>query len=200
MEKPLWETENFDKSYEQKQYTTRDTYKMLKKIKFNTILDIGCARAGLLKALNIPQGRYTGFDISKTMTRQNKKQYPKANFDAGNIINLPYNDNSFDVVVCSDVLIHVTNWKQALDECLRVAKHHTILVIRNKWGRTKHALQKINAHVVPYNIFGKDFWNYLEHNDHYWYTMNTTSFLNPKKCIKYFFPVWTTTVLIKVKP
>lgn len=201
MDNLLWEDNNFNKSYERKKYSNRDVFKLLKVLNFNTTLDIGCARAGLLKALGIPQGRYTGFDISETMIKQNKKDYPAANWDIGNITNLPYNDNSFDVVVCSDVLIHVPQgqWHQALDECLRVANTYVLLVIRNKIGKTKYSTQTVNGYTAPYNIFGIDFWNYIKKNRYVDRIVHKRAFLNKGKCLKFHFPVWTTTVLIKIK-
>lgn len=196
-----WECNKFIKNYEQKEYENQNTFKLLNKLSFDNILDIGCARAGLLKVLGIPQDRYTGFDISKTMIKQNKKDYPNAGWDTGNITNLPYNDNSFDVVVCSDVLIHVPQdqWHQALDECLRVANTYVLLVIRNKIGKTKYSTQIVNGYTAPYNIFGNDFWSYLMQNKYYAYLIRKKAFLNIGKCLKFHFPVWTTTALIKIE-
>jgi Methylase involved in ubiquinone/menaquinone biosynthesis len=39
-----------------------------------------------------------------------------------NMHQLPYGDNEFDVVLCSEVLEHVTDYKKAAFELLRVAK------------------------------------------------------------------------------
>lgn len=195
----LWETNNFKECYEQKEYTNSDLYKILKSKEFNRILDIGCARAGLLKALRIPQVCYTGFDISRAMINQNKKDYPRASWDIGDATGLPYNDNSFDVVVCSNVLIHIKNWKQALDECLRVSNKYILLVIRNKIGQTKYSMQTTNGYTVPYNIFGKDFWEYLRQTPCFDYIESKKIFMNLGKCVKYYFPIWTTTLLVKTK-
>lgn len=50
------------------------------------------------------------------------------NIDEG-LPKLPYPDNSFDTVICSDVLEHIETHNQALAELLRVAKHKVIITV-----------------------------------------------------------------------
>ena len=50
------------------------------------------------------------------------------NIDEG-LPKLPYSDNSFDTVICSDVLEHIEPHEEALAELLRVAKHKIIITV-----------------------------------------------------------------------
>lgn len=50
------------------------------------------------------------------------------NIDEG-LPNLPYADNSFDTVICSDVLEHIGPHKQAIGELLRIAKKKIIITV-----------------------------------------------------------------------
>ena len=43
--------------------------------------------------------------------------------------NLPYEDNSFDTVICSDVLEHLSDDKKALNDLMRVAKKKVIITV-----------------------------------------------------------------------
>lgn len=54
---------------------------------------------------------------------------PKYKIDKGDGVNLPYDDNSFDVVFSSHVLEHVENKEHFLKEIRRVAKKSGILII-----------------------------------------------------------------------
>jgi SAM-dependent methyltransferase len=47
--------------------------------------------------------------------------------------NLPFQDGSFDTVLCFDVLEHVDRPHRLLDECLRVSKRYVIVSLPNNW-------------------------------------------------------------------
>lgn len=50
------------------------------------------------------------------------------NVDEG-LPNLPYPDNSFDTVICSDVLEHIGRHKRALGELVRIARKKVIITV-----------------------------------------------------------------------
>lgn len=55
------------------------------------------------------------------------------NVDEG-LPKLPYEDNSFDTVICSDVLEHLSSHKQAIEELLRIARKKIIITVpAYKW-------------------------------------------------------------------
>lgn len=102
------------------------------------ILDIGCGpgtiTAGFAKY--VPQGSVTGMDLTDEVLDQAKahlaKQTPKVSnveFQKGNVLEgLPFEDGEFDVVFCSQVLIHIPDPVAALREMRRVCKPGTGLV------------------------------------------------------------------------
>lgn len=51
----------------------------------------------------------------------------RCTFDVGNILDLPYSDRSFDVVISYRLLPHVTRWQEFLGELARVAKQAIVL-------------------------------------------------------------------------
>ncbi|MDY7022984.1 MAG: methyltransferase domain-containing protein, partial [Cyanobacteriota bacterium] len=51
----------------------------------------------------------------------------RCTFQVGNVLNLPYSDNTFDVVVSYRFLAHVNQWQKFLSELARVAKRAIII-------------------------------------------------------------------------
>ena len=163
----LWNEQSFSDAYTKKDYNTIEFYKMIKDLNFTTVLDVGCARGGLFKALHSKSKKckYTGIDISRNMILANKKEFRNAKWHIGSVTKLPFPDSSFDIVVCADVLIHLPSdaWKQGFDECVRVSKRFAVLRIRTKlFGKTVHGFQNVSGKTVPYVIFGSDFFHYIK--------------------------------------
>jgi len=78
------------------------------------------------------------------------------------IHNMPYNDGQFDVVTCSETLEHVTDWKQATSELLRVARKAVVITVpqdsESLIARNRET-KEIHAHI---HHFDSDSFNYLK--------------------------------------
>ncbi len=71
------------------------------------------------------------------------------NIDEG-LPRLPFRDNSFDTVICSDVLEHIGSHKQAINELLRVTRKKVIITVpAYKWLYGKY--DKLLGHKRRYN-------------------------------------------------
>lgn len=90
-------------------------------------LDIGAGSGDLLKLLT-----------SKIATISHACDYHTERFKIDgvpienvnlNTDNLPYSDNSFDLVTCSEVIEHVENYRQVLREAKRVLKKGGLLIL-----------------------------------------------------------------------
>ena len=103
--------------------------KMLRRIDYKKVLDIGCGDGGLLETLS-PKSNYTGIDISptqlayfKSVLPQLRKQHPgKISLKLGDAKNLPFQTSTFDLVLACDVLEHVLEPQTTLHEIKRVLK------------------------------------------------------------------------------
>lgn len=94
----------------------------------DTILDAGCAHGRLVPTLlahGIQKENYVGIDISENLIAKAQITFPDMQFDVGDVCNLPYKDNTYDVVISSAVLHHIPSQKlriQMIHELVRVAK------------------------------------------------------------------------------
>lgn len=82
------------------------------------VLDVGCSGSALKGAV---KGKYVGVDIAGT---------PDIVVDLEKS-SLPFADNSFDCVVCSDVLEHLNNLHDVFDELARVSRRYVIISLPN---------------------------------------------------------------------
>lgn len=95
--------------------------------KNSTLLDVGCGN-GFFTYHFAKFYDVTGLDFSKQMLKIN----PHHKLIHGNVENLPFNNNSFDIVFCSDLLHHLKNPEKAVEEMKRVTKKYIIISEPNR--------------------------------------------------------------------
>ena len=82
------------------------------------LLECGCGEGHLLEEL---RGDKYGIDLSPSLIRA-KDRNQDAEILKGDITNLPFDDGFFDIVVCTETLEHIPNYKKAASEIKRVTK------------------------------------------------------------------------------
>src|SRR3989344_2071431 len=98
------------------------------------ILDAGCGRGFYVKLftyLGFAQ-KIVGIDINEVYlqkARQIARDNKKVVLKQGSIYKIPYPDNHFDCVVCSEVLEHLDDDSAALKELYRVLKPQGLLLV-----------------------------------------------------------------------
>lgn len=99
-----------------------------------TILDAGCGEGFSLSKLSEYKigTKLEGVDDSKIALSLGKKLFPSLSLKYGSLHSLPYASNSFDLVVCTEVLEHLKNPSNAIIEALRVSKKHAIFSVPNE--------------------------------------------------------------------
>lgn len=90
--------------------------------KGQSIIDVGCGNGYMLK--QIRQWGYTNLSGSDIVEEELGIDI---NFKQGNIENLPFADNEFDVVICNHTIEHVLDPQKAVSELKRIAKKRLIL-------------------------------------------------------------------------
>ena len=101
-----------------------------------SILDVGCASGWLLNEIHKrhPYAKCTGIDVYANAIIYGKKKYKNLHLLKADAHYLPFPDNSFDVVVCSEVLEHVSNPEKVLKEINRVLKSDGIAIVEMDTG------------------------------------------------------------------
>ncbi len=89
-----------------------------------SILDIGCASGWFLSriARTYPDAKCYGVDIHKAAIVYGQKKYPKLKLVRSDAHNIPFKDNMFDLIVCTEVLEHVEDPQKVLYEMKRLLK------------------------------------------------------------------------------
>lgn len=92
------------------------------------ILDVGCGTGTTLNSLRqLGCTNLQGVDDSVTAIEYcNDKTLP---VQQANVYELPFSDNSFDIILAMDVMEHVPNEQRALNEIKRVLKDDGLLLI-----------------------------------------------------------------------
>jgi SAM-dependent methyltransferase len=135
----------------------REILRVAGKIAFSDFLDVGCAEGYYIKLFMIQYGFRigAGADIAKAYLLKAKKEVPKSSLVLADAHNLPFQENSFDLVLCSEVLEHVSNPELALRELVRVSREY-ILVSGDGENLFYHFAKKVGlvASKDPYAHIG----------------------------------------------
>jgi len=135
--------------------------KLIGDVKNKKILDAGCGEGYFLSVIN--SNKKIGVELSEKRISQALKLYPDLKIKIADITHLPFEDNIFDVIVCSEVLEHVSGYEQAIKEFKRCIKPdgHVVLSFPNEFtvsiGRLLllrfpiHEIDHINS-IVPRDV------------------------------------------------
>lgn len=98
-------------------------------VEHKTVLDCGCG-TGRFADLFVQRGAtVVGMDISENMTKIAKKKTPLAEFIIGDVFNMPFKEKEFDLLVCSQLLTHLHQYKEPLLEMKRVINQNGTIII-----------------------------------------------------------------------
>ena len=120
-----WERKLKQQSEESAEYRHR-LYERVDLKNKDEILDIGCGTGAILRDMaEITNGRITGVDIDEEkleIARNYTDDLDNVKIMNGDMADLPFDDNSFDLVTFHIVLVYVKDQRRAMEECVRVTK------------------------------------------------------------------------------
>jgi len=95
-----------------------------------SVLDVGCGLGVLLQRIidtkGTEQNTYAGVDFQ--VDQSTVDSLPLAEIQEAKIERLPFDDNSFDTVICTHVLEHILDIRTAVSELRRVCRGRLLIV------------------------------------------------------------------------
>ena len=124
---------------------------------FKDLLDCGCGTGAMISLLyeKMPDKNYTGIDITPKMIEAAKaKNLERVDWVVGDCENLPFDDDSFDVVICTNSFHHYPNPQKFFDSVFRVLKSGGRLILQD-YTAPKGILWLMNHTEMPLaNLIG----------------------------------------------
>ena len=105
------------------------------------VLDVGCGQSPYKFLLNKDNTRYQGIDIAEAM----RFKYDNPEVISFNGRDIPFGDEKFDGLICTEVLEHVEDYQRLIDEMHRVLKSGATGIITVPWSA--------RYHYIPWDYF-----------------------------------------------
>lgn len=134
-----------------------------------SVLDAGCGEGETLERLRgqLPQ-RQVGVDLNPESVEFAAARIPDAEFQVANLLDLPFENDSFDLVLCLEVLEHLDRPEGGLSELARVAAGDIVISVPHEpWFRLGSFAR---------GKYVKTWGNHPEHVNH-WNPKSLTAFL-----------------------
>jgi len=141
-----------------------------------SILDVGCGKGFMLYDFKqlMPNITITGIDISEYAIA-NALEQVKPYLQVGNAKELPYPDNSFDLVISINTVhnLLLEDCKQALREIQRVTRQHAFIIV-DAWHNDEEKQRMLNWNLTALTYMHVDDWVKLfaeigYQGDYYWF-------------------------------
>ena len=123
-EKFAWQTTNA--------YLARTEQELLERVPVrpaDRLLEVGCGEGGNLRLLTELPSYAVGMDLSQAKVRWARRHVAGVAFTCADALRLPFREGSFDLVLCRDVLHHVSDKAGVVGEMVRVCRPDGRLVI-----------------------------------------------------------------------
>jgi SAM-dependent methyltransferase len=141
---------------------TLEIMRALAQLRFRSCLDVGAAegyKAELVRRLF--GARVEATDLSEEACRRAREIYGLT-ARAADVHDLPYGDGEFDVVLCSETLEHVTDFRSALDELMRVARTAVVVTVPHESQEQVEQNRSSGEPHAHINSFSLDTLDFLE--------------------------------------
>jgi ubiquinone/menaquinone biosynthesis C-methylase UbiE len=112
------------------------------------VLDLGCGTGRLISEMLIDGGEVTGVDVSDEMLKIAREKFPNVEFVQGISSDLPFENDTFDVVVAAFLIVHVRDLRTTFREIHRVLKEGGRLILTNINQRKSPKLKMDGKEIV----------------------------------------------------
>lgn len=104
----------------------------LDKVKFQRVLDAGCGEGEIT---NLIDNKFNdlkelkGMELESETIEEANKRFPNLDISQGSIYELPFSNDTFDLVVTCEVLEHLDNPLKGLEEIIRVSSKYILVSV-----------------------------------------------------------------------
>lgn len=148
----------------------------LSNIDFNTFADIGGAEGYKAALVNkVFNADVISCDLSEEACKRANEIYGIKTKQV-DIQNLDFNDEEFDVVLCSETLEHVPDLEKATGELLRIAKKAVIITVPNESIETVEKNKRSGRHHEHIHSFDEETFDNMKYDIH---KVECTKILHP---------------------
>jgi ubiquinone/menaquinone biosynthesis C-methylase UbiE len=139
---------------------TKSILNHLARYRFKNFIDIGGAegyKANLVR--HFFKAEVISTDHSPSVCRMAEEIYNIPSI-ACNIHDLPFRENEFDVVLCSETVEHVNDYKHAIDELIRITKNILVITVpHDPIEKVEENIRNnnIGAHINHFDIHTLDY-------------------------------------------
>lgn len=129
----------------------------IEKEPFKTLLDAGCGPAPMLTLLTerFPNAHFTGIDLTPKMIEvAESKHLPNTKLVCGDCENLPFDADSFDVIICSQSFHHYPHPEAFFASVKRCLRHGGRLILRDMTGNAFMLWFANNIELPLVRLFG----------------------------------------------
>jgi len=141
------------------------------------ILDVGCAKGFMLYDFQklMPEATLSGIDVSQYAI-ENGQEEVKSNLQVADAKDLPFDDNSFDLVISINTVhnLPLEECKQSIREIQRVSKKHAFITMDAYRSEAEHqSMLKWNLTALTH-MYVKEWETLFKEvgytRDYYWFT------------------------------
>jgi SAM-dependent methyltransferase len=105
--------------------------RIMEGLDFQDVLDAGCAQPFLIGEI---VSRFAvdafGCDVSDQVVAENRRAFPGCQFETLDLTSEVWPDSRrFDLVVCSEVLEHLDDWRAALSNLVKMSRKHLLITV-----------------------------------------------------------------------
>ncbi len=111
---------------------------MASSVPHDSILDVGCGEGRTTAVLSqaLSSSVVVGCDLEVSAVSEGPRNVSEGHFLAASVYDLPFADDSFDLVVATEVFEHLDTPTKALEELRRVARSSCLITVPNEpWWR-----------------------------------------------------------------
>jgi SAM-dependent methyltransferase len=141
---------------------TLQIMRALSRVQFNTLLDVGGAEGyKAFLAQQLLGAKVTTSDLSEEACKRAGELFGIPAVPA-DVHQLPFDNDEFDVILCSESLEHVTDYRKAVSELLRVARKAVVITVPHETEDVSehHKSEKLlHGHI---HSFDQNTFNYLK--------------------------------------